>query len=82
MRCFLALGPPDALRDALSALQDGLRVGRIMSGMLSVRPLLAGTASGLGGALMVGGGAGLSALAGILLDHGEGAAPLLWLTTN
>ena len=30
MRCFLALDPPDALRDALSALQDGLRVGRLV----------------------------------------------------
>ncbi|QFU09361.1 2',5' RNA ligase family [Rhodobacteraceae bacterium THAF1] len=30
MRCFLALDPPDTLRDALAALQDGLRVGRLV----------------------------------------------------
>jgi DHA1 family bicyclomycin/chloramphenicol resistance-like MFS transporter len=47
------------------------------SGMLSVRPHLAGTASGLGGALMLGGGAALSALAGALLTGGNGAYPLL-----
>jgi DHA1 family bicyclomycin/chloramphenicol resistance-like MFS transporter len=49
------------------------------SGMLSVRPHLAGTASGLGGALMLGGGAALSALAGALLTGGEGAYPLIWI---
>ncbi|QFU09357.1 Bicyclomycin resistance protein [Rhodobacteraceae bacterium THAF1] len=62
-------------------LGNGLVIPNSMAGMLSVRPRLAGTASGLGGALMVGGGAGLSALAGILLERGEGAAPLLWLMT-
>ena len=49
------------------------------SGMLSVRPHLAGTASGLGGALMIGGGAALSGFAGALLGPGTGATPLLWL---
>jgi DHA1 family bicyclomycin/chloramphenicol resistance-like MFS transporter len=43
------------------------------SGMLSVRPHLAGTASGLGGALMLGGGAALSALAGRAPDAGRTA---------
>ena len=62
-------------------LGNGLVIPNSMAGMLSVRPLLAGTASGLGGALMVGGGAGLSALAGILLERFSGAAPLLWLMT-
>ncbi|MBJ3762301.1 multidrug effflux MFS transporter [Maribius pontilimi] len=62
-------------------LGNGLVIPNSMAGMLSVRPRLAGTASGLGGALMVGGGAGLSALAGILLERGTGAAPLLWLMT-
>jgi DHA1 family bicyclomycin/chloramphenicol resistance-like MFS transporter len=45
--------------------------------MLSVRPRLAGTASGLGGAIMVGGGAALSALAGIVLTGDNGAYPLI-----
>jgi DHA1 family bicyclomycin/chloramphenicol resistance-like MFS transporter len=47
--------------------------------MLSVRPHLAGTASGLGGAMMVGGGAALSALAGSLLEGGNGAYPLIMI---
>jgi DHA1 family bicyclomycin/chloramphenicol resistance-like MFS transporter len=47
--------------------------------MLSVRPHLAGTASGLGGALTIGGGAVLSALAGALLTGGNGAYPLIWI---
>jgi DHA1 family bicyclomycin/chloramphenicol resistance-like MFS transporter len=44
-----------------------------------VRPHLAGTASGLGGAIMIIGGAGLSALAGALLDDTTGAYPLLYI---
>ncbi len=47
--------------------------------MLSVRPHLAGTASGIGGAFMIGGGAALSALAGALLTPGTGPWPLLWI---
>jgi len=49
------------------------------AGMLSVRPHLAGTASGLGGAIMLGGGAALSALAGALLTPETGATTLLWM---
>jgi DHA1 family bicyclomycin/chloramphenicol resistance-like MFS transporter len=49
------------------------------SGALSVRPHLAATASGLSGAIMLGGGAGLSALAGAVLTKETGAMPLLWL---
>jgi DHA1 family bicyclomycin/chloramphenicol resistance-like MFS transporter len=58
-------------------LGNGMVLPNATSGMLSVRPHLAGTASGLGGALMLGGGAALSALAGALLTRGEGAYPLL-----
>jgi DHA1 family bicyclomycin/chloramphenicol resistance-like MFS transporter len=47
--------------------------------MLSVRPHLAGTASGLGGAIMIGGGAFLSAWVGVLLTPESGAFPLLWM---
>ena len=60
-------------------LGNGMTIPNATSGMLSVRPHLAGTASGLGGALMIGGGAALSALAGALLGPGTGATPLLWL---
>ncbi|MCV6585185.1 MAG: multidrug effflux MFS transporter [Marinibacterium sp.] len=58
---------------------NGLSIPNATAGMLSVRPHLAGTASGLGGALMLGGGAALSALAGALLTVDTGAYPLLWL---
>lgn len=64
---------------AFIGLGNGLAIPNATAGMLSVRPHLAGTASGLGGALMIGGGAALSALAGSLLTHESGAYPLLWL---
>ncbi|MEM8633066.1 MAG: multidrug effflux MFS transporter [Pseudomonadota bacterium] len=60
-------------------LGNGLAIPNATAGMLSVRPHLAGTASGLGGALMIGGGAALSALAGTLLTVETGAIPLLVL---
>lgn len=57
-------------------LGNGMVLPSATSGMLSVRPHLAGTASGLGGAIMIGGGAALSALAGALLT-GDSAYPLI-----
>ncbi|MEL6954428.1 MAG: multidrug effflux MFS transporter [Pseudomonadota bacterium] len=44
-------------------LGNGMLLPNAMSGLLSVRPQLAGTASGLGGSLMIGGGSVLSILA-------------------
>ncbi|MCU0906838.1 MAG: multidrug effflux MFS transporter [Rhodobacteraceae bacterium] len=58
---------------------NGLVMPNATAGMLSVRPHLAGTASGLGGAIMIGGGAALSALAGFLLTPERGALPLIWI---
>jgi len=58
-------------------LGNGMVLPNATSGMLSVRPHLAGTASGLGGAIMIGGGAALAALAGALLVPGSGPWPLL-----
>ncbi len=60
-------------------LGNGLCIPNATSGAMSVRPSLAGTASGLAGAIMIGGGAGLSALAGVVLTPGSGPYPLLWL---
>ncbi|MDU9006311.1 multidrug effflux MFS transporter [Sedimentitalea todarodis] len=60
-------------------LGNGLSMPNATAGMLSVRPHLAGTASGLGGSIMLGGGAALSALAGALLTPQTGAFPLLWM---
>lgn len=64
---------------SLVGLGNGMTIPNATAGTLSVRPHLAGTASGLGGAIMIGGGAALSALAGALLQPGTGAWPLLWL---
>ncbi len=60
-------------------LGNGMVLPNATSGMLSVRPHLAGTASGLGGAIMIGGGAALSALAGALLTGENGAFPLIYI---
>lgn len=58
---------------------NGLCLPNANAGILSVRPDLAGTASGLGGAIMIGGGAGLAALAGHLLGPGSSEMPLVLL---
>lgn len=56
---------------------NGMVIPNAQAGMLSVRPHLAGTASGLGSAIMIGGGAALSALAGALLTPGSTEMPLV-----
>jgi MFS transporter, DHA1 family, multidrug resistance protein len=56
---------------------NGLSLPSANAGIVSVRPHLAGSASGLGGALMIGGGAALSFVAGALLGPTTGAWPLL-----
>ncbi len=63
----------------LVGLGNGLVIPNATAGMLSVRAHLAGTASGLGSAIMVGGGAALSAAAGKMLTPASGAFPLLWI---
>jgi DHA1 family bicyclomycin/chloramphenicol resistance-like MFS transporter len=60
-------------------LGNGLVIPNSTAGALSVRPHLAGTASGLAGAIMLGGGAALSQMAGSLLTPETGAWPLLWM---
>ena len=62
---------------AVMGIGNGMVLPNANAGMMSVRPELAGTASGFGGALTVAGGAALSALAGALLTPGAGATPLL-----
>lgn len=57
-------------------LGNGIMLPSANAGILSVRPHLAGTASGLGGAIMIGGGAALAALAGSLLTVETGTIPL------
>ena len=58
---------------------NGMVLPNASAGLLSVRPHLAGTASGVGSAIMIGGGAALSALAGTLLQLGGGSYPLQWI---
>ena len=58
---------------------NGIALPNANAGMLSIRPELAGTASGLGGAIVIGGGAALSAFAIAILPPGSGELPLVLL---
>lgn len=58
---------------------NGMTLPNANAGMLSVRPDLAGTASGLGGAIQIGAGAAIAALAGALLGPGSDEMPLVLL---
>ncbi len=60
-------------------LGNGILLPSANAGMLSVRPQLAGSAAGLGGAITIAGGAALSALAGVVLTPGSGPMPLILL---
>lgn len=62
---------------ALLGLGNGLTLPSANAGIVSVRPHLAGSASGLGGAITMAGGAALSALASAILTEETGALPLL-----
>ena len=56
---------------------NGIILPNATAGMLSVRPHLAGTASGIGGALTIGGGSGISAYAGLILSEQPNPMPLI-----
>ncbi|CAN5672007.1 multidrug effflux MFS transporter [soil metagenome] len=58
-------------------LGNGILLPSANAGVVSVRPHLAGSASGLGGALMIGGGALLASATGAMLGPETGAWPLL-----
>ncbi len=60
-------------------LGNGMVLPNATSGMMSIRPDLAGTASGLGGSIMLAGGASLSALSGVLLSKADQAYPLIYI---
>lgn len=62
-----------------TGLGNGLTLPSANAGVVSVKPRLAGSASGLGGALQIGGGAALSMLAGALITPQSGPFPLLWV---
>ncbi len=63
----------------LMGIGNGFIMPNATAGMLSVRPHLAGTAAGIGGAIMIGIGSGLSALAGSLLTKESGPYPLYYI---
>ena len=58
---------------------NGLTLPSANAGMMSVRRELAGSASGLGGAMMIGGGAALSVLAAATMGAGDSPVPLMLL---
>lgn len=60
-------------------LGNGILLPSANAGMLSVRPQLAGSAAGIGGALIIGFGAALAALAGVVLTAFGGSLPLVVL---
>lgn len=62
---------------AFATVGNGFTLPSANSGVVSIRPSLAGSASGLGGALQIGGGAALSALPGLFLSPQTGVYPLL-----
>lgn len=61
----------------LVGLGNGLTMPSCNAGVLSVRPKLAGSAAGLAGALMVGGGAVLTSITGAVVTEESGAYALL-----
>lgn len=63
----------------LTGVGNGMSLPNANAGMVSVQPHLAGSASGLGGALQIGGGAALSVVAAALLSPTSGPMPLLWV---
>lgn len=66
---------------SLIGIGNGLTLPSANAGMVSVRPHLAGSASGLGGAITLGGGAALSVVAGAVLHSDGGTLPLLVVMT-
>ena len=86
LACTLALPTADAPGAAgallcacasVMGMGNGMTMPNAMAGSLSVRPQLAGSASGLGSTLMMGGGAALSAATGALLGPETGPWPLI-----
>jgi DHA1 family bicyclomycin/chloramphenicol resistance-like MFS transporter len=60
-------------------LGNGILLPSANAGMLSVRPELAGSAAGLGGAFIIGFGAAVAGLAGAVLSAAQTATPMVIL---
>jgi len=63
----------------IAGIGNGMVLPNANAGLLSVRPSLAGSASGIGGAIMLGGGAFLAYLAGLISTEHVGPYPLMYL---
>lgn len=63
----------------MTGIGNGISLPSSMAGIVSVRPHLAGSASGLGSALQIGLGAVLSVLGGAFLTVESGPFPLIWV---
>ena len=59
-----------------TGIGNGVTLPSANAGMVSVRPHLAGSASGLGGALQIGGGGAMSIISGVLLTPESNVVPL------
>ena len=60
-------------------LGNGMVIPNANAGMMSVRPHLAGSASGIGGTINTGGGAIIAAVTAAVLTLGAGALPLIFI---
>jgi DHA1 family bicyclomycin/chloramphenicol resistance-like MFS transporter len=58
---------------------NGMVLPNAQSGMMSVRPHLAGSASGIGGTIITAGGALIAVGTGAILVPGTGALPILFI---
>jgi DHA1 family bicyclomycin/chloramphenicol resistance-like MFS transporter len=61
---------------ATAAIGNGMSLPNSNAGMVSINPLIAGSASGLGGALQVGAGALMAFIAGAVIAGASSAMPL------
>jgi DHA1 family bicyclomycin/chloramphenicol resistance-like MFS transporter len=64
-----------------AGIGNGMVLPNANAGLLSVRPSLAGSASGIGGAIMLGFGALFAYLAGLISTVDSGVNPLIFLMT-
>ena len=65
----------------IMGIGNGIIIPNATAGVLSVRPHLAGTSSGISGAISIVAGSGMSAFAGSLLTQGSSPMPLIMITT-
>lgn len=63
----------------MTGIGNGISLPNAGAGIVSVRPHLAGSASGLGSSLQIGLGSALSVVAGAMLSVQSGPFPLIWV---